>query len=261
MELPELQGQVLVIVSHYDARPAQPLVDLLDGLRRVPAGWPFAVRVVVNQAGERPTDAAALSGCEVLHRPNAGYNLGAWEHGWRATPAYGAYLFLQDECTVRRPGWLGALVRAAAEPGVGLVGERISPPWDAAWSVLERRFRGHMLPEHEIDGRPAERLACYRDFFARHGIDAGQRGDHLQSLVWFARREVLAAIGGFPPARNYGEAIAAEIGTSKLVQAHGWSIRQAAERPFHWFSHPQWEERAAQHAKMEWSSKTARQEG
>jgi hypothetical protein len=234
------------VVSHYDARPAGGLVRLLDQAREVPAGWPFRLRVVVNrELGHGPELPRRHRGTEVLCRENRGYNIGAWEHGWRAGPPCAGYLFLQEECRVAREGWVAAFVRAASQPGVGLVGECLSPVWDAPWGELARRFRGETLPGHRVAGRPAERVACYLDFLARHGIPPGPRGDHLQSLVLFAFHRVLRAAGGFPVGTDYGEAIASEIGVSKRVQALGLALRQAGPAPFTYVEHPQWLHRRA----------------
>jgi hypothetical protein len=233
--------KALVVVCHYNARPVADLTTLLTGLRRRLAGGPFDVLVVVNQAVAEPLVLPAACGpWDVYYRPNTGFNLGAWDRGWRARPGYGGYLFLQEECHVVRDGWLGAFARCGAEPGVGLVGECLSPTWDAPWEELARRFRGARLPDHAVAGQPADRLSCYWDFFRRRGIHPGPRGDHLQSLVLFARRAVLEAVGGFPPCQTYGEAVAAEIGLSKQVQALGLTLRQVGAAPFTYFEHPQW---------------------
>ncbi len=234
-------SRVLVVVSYYDARPIDDLERLLVALRTTPAGWPFDLRVVVNRDRDRPLALAERHpAVEFLERPNEGYNIGAWEHGWRSAGTYDGYLFLQHECTLEGEGWLAPFVQRAAEPGVGLVGERLNPAWDAPWAEIETRYAGHSLPGHQIDGRPAERLPTYAHFFARQGIDRGARGDHLQTLVLFATRATLEAIGGFPVGRDYGEAIAAEIAISKRVQAHGLRICEVGDRPFRHVSHPQW---------------------
>jgi hypothetical protein len=233
-------GEVLVVVSHYNAWPTDQLVGLLDGMREVPSGWPFSALVVVNRAAPRRLVLPARHGdVAVVERENTGYNIGAWDAGWRARPTFGAYLFLQEECRVVRPDWAGAFVRALG-PGVGLVGECLAPDWDAPWVQLEAALRGVTLPDHVIDGAPADRVPCYRHFLRSRGIPPGDRGDHLQSLVLFARRGVLEAIGGFPVGRNYGEAIAAEIGISKAVQALGLKIREVGPGPFTYIEHPQW---------------------
>jgi hypothetical protein len=231
----------LVVVCHYNARPVADVTTLLTGLRLRPAGGPFDVLVVVNQAVARPLALPAACGVwDVCYRPNSGFNLGAWDCGWRERPGYDGYLFLQEECRVVQDGWLAAFRRRAVAPQVGLIGECLSPTWDAPWEELARRYRGARLPDHAVDGRPADRLSCYWEFFRRRGIDPGPRGDHLQSLVLFARRPVLEAVGGFPPCRTYGEAIAAEIGVSKLVQALGLTLREVGPTPFTYFEHPQW---------------------
>jgi hypothetical protein len=239
------RASVLVVVSYYDARPRQDLDALLHDLAAIDAAWPHETLVVVNQDRAEPTSiSAALPGLRVLHRPNGGYNIGAWDHGWRAAPGHDVYVFLQHECRVRRPGWLRAYVRRLQQPGVGLVGERANPAWALPWSELERRFAGHTLPDHRVYGAPAERLPTYRAAWQRWGIAPGERGDHLQTLVLAARGETLARIDGFPVGRDYGEAIAAEIGISKRVQMLGLSTEELGPRPFTWITHPQWQEKA-----------------
>ena len=239
---------ILVVVSHYAARPVDPLVRLLDSMAAHPAGCAYAVRVVVNRDGAEALNMPERHrGVEVLYRPNVGYNIGTWEAGWRAVPAYPGYLFVQDECVVVRAGWAAAFARAAGAPGVGLVGECLSPDWDAPWGVLAERFRGHELKEHTINGRKAERVACYLDFFRRRGIPPGERGDHLQSLVLYVPRAVLERVAGFPEGDSYGEAIAAEIGMSKKVQAAGLALAQVGSDPFTYVEHPQWLHRRVRH--------------
>lgn len=249
-----IRGPIAVVVSYYDARPAAPLQALVRGLLSGDAGAPFELRVVVNHDPALATPVALdlPAGITVAVRENVGFNIGAWEHGWRMDPPRDAYLFLQDECVVRATPWLSPFVRAAEQPGVGLVGERLSPPWNAPWDELARRFAGHSLPGHEIEGRAAERIACYLHYLRAHGIDPGAKGDHLQTLALFARRSVLVAMGGFPVGRNYGEAIAAEIGTSKRVQTLGLGLREVGREPFTVFAHPQWLARAEQHRRMGW---------
>ncbi len=241
-------GPVGVVISYYNARPVMNLIALVDALRGTPAGGSYRILVVVNQQEDRSLVLPERHrDILVLHRRNRGFNIGAWEHGWRACPEHPAYLFLQDECQLVRAGWLAGFLEKAARARVGLVGERLSPPWDAPWTELARRFQGHRLAEHEIQGRPADRVPCYLHFLARHGILCGTRGDHLQTLTLFARRDVLQAMDGLPAGENYGEAIAAEIGISKKVQSLGLTIGEVGPEPFWYFRHPQWVERAEQH--------------
>ena len=201
--------------------------------------------VVIRDGAETIEPPDGHRGVEVLYRANVGYNIGAWETGWRAGPTHDAYLFVQHECQVVRTDWIAAFVRAAARPGVGLIGECLSPNWDHSWDDLAEQFRGHTLREHTISGRPAERVDCYLDFFRRHGIAPGERGDHLQSLILFATHSVLQRVGGFPAGDGCGEAIAAEIGFSKKVQAAGMSLAQPGRQAFTYIEHPQWLHRRA----------------
>lgn len=235
------QPPVLVIVSHYAGRAVEPLVRLLDSMTAHEAGCAYAVRVVVNRDdGETLALPARHRGTELLYRENLGYNIGAWEAGWRAEPPHAGYLFVQSECVVIRSDWAVAFACTAEQPDVGLVGECLSPDWDVPWPALTEKFRGHDLREHTIGGRKAERVECYLDFFRRRGIPPGERGDHLQSLVLFAMRTVLERIDGFPECRGYGEAIAAEIGMSKKIQAAGLKLAQVTLTPFTYIEHPQW---------------------
>jgi glycosyltransferase involved in cell wall biosynthesis len=237
---------VLVVVSHYPGRSLESLVRLLDSMATLPAGIRYALRVVVNRDGTETLNLPERHrGVEVLYRTNSGYNIGAWEAGWRSGAAHDAYLFVQDECRIVRSDWLAAFVRVAETPRVGLVGECFSPDWDAPWELLRERYRGHELKEHTINGQPAERVDCYLDFFRKKGITPGPKGDHLQSLILFATRAVLERIGGFPESHGYGEAIAAEIGISKKVQAAGLTLAQVEPEAFTYIEHPQWLHRRA----------------
>jgi hypothetical protein len=241
---------VLVVVCHYNARPVGDLLRLLGQLKTLPAGFPFDIRVVVNLATpKRLLLPSAFNDVEVLYRENVGYNIGAWEHGWRQGPPHAGYLFVQEECRLVREGWVAGFVQRAAEPGIGLVGECLSPHWDAPWDELARRFAGQMLPEHRIGDSPAERVPCYLDFLRRQSIYPGERGDHLQSLVLYARRDVLKAIDGLPVGSNYGEAIAAEIGISKKVQSLGLRLAEAGPSSFWYIEHPQWLHRQCERSK------------
>jgi len=232
---------VLVVISYYADRPVGPLVALLDSIATFPAGAPIEVRVVVNRNLDHSVSLPQRhESIEIILRPNVGYNIGAWEAGWRQDPTYDGYLFLQDECRIVQSDWVGAFARTAAKADVGLVGESFNPDWNASWAELAAKYRGQRLPEHEVDGRPAERVEYYLDFFRQHNIPAGVAGDHLQSLVFYMTRSMLERIGGFPVGSSYGEAIAAEIGISKHVQAAGCTLVQVGPEPFFYIEHPQW---------------------
>jgi hypothetical protein len=236
-----------VIISHYNAWSSDNLVRLLDQLKEVPAGHAFHVRVVVNRAVDRPTALPERhANVEVIERPNQGYNIGAWEHGWRRLPSFDFYLFLQEECRVLRPGWLRAFLRTAEDPRVGLVGEIAA--WDRPWAELEATKVGQadeIMRRSQPGIRPSSSTPNFFRFldeqFLRLGIERGRTGRHLQSVVLAARREVLEAIGGFPTGNTYCEAVASEIAISKLVLSRGLKVEQVGWLSFSYILHPQWD--------------------
>ena len=227
------QKSAVVVVSHYNAWPTDQLVALLDQMNAVPAGHPFTVRVVVNQAEDKrlvlPERHAHVA---IFHRENTGYNIGAWEHGWRQEPRADYYLFLQEECVIVRPNWLRAFLRKVDRPGVGVVGEIIGF-YNTTWEDIN---------ETAAKWKSDPNTLGYRAYMTSQGIRYGELADHLQSLVLCLRRETLEAIGGFRIGISKYEAIACEIGISKSVQALGLRISQLGIRPFRYINHPQWEE-------------------
>ncbi|MGE0742036.1 MAG: glycosyltransferase [Hyphomonadaceae bacterium] len=225
----------LVVISFYDRRPTGNLERLLASMQTHAAGAAFDVVVVVNRTSDAPL--AMPASVEVLERENLGMNIGAWDHGWRSKPGYDAYLFLQDECYVVRENWLTAFLDGARDGGVGLIGESINPAWDKPWPALRQHYAGARMPDHTIDGRPADRVDVYLDFMRRAGVEPGASGRHLRSLVWFATRPTLQAIDGFPIGANYGECIGAEIAVSRKVEALGKRVEQVSPEEFRFIRH------------------------
>jgi hypothetical protein len=96
------------------------------------------------------------------------------------------------------------------------------------------------FPGHDLEGNQASRGEVYFRMFKLWGIDPGNKGDHLRSLIWACRRDVLELINGFPLGIDYGQAIAAEIATSKKIQQAGFHIKQIRWRPFTYIEHLEW---------------------
>ena len=219
----------LVVISYYDQRPIDTLFALLDQIRSVDPGAPFDVCVVVNAEKSTPTRLPDRHhGIEVLHRENRGFNVGAWQHGWQAKPDYAFYLFLQDECVIRRPGWLAAFANAARKPRAGYAGE--SADCYGSWETYTRCW-------------PAFTAECQK-VAAIHGIPLGPKPDYIQTVVVGARREVLKDTGGFVEGHGHDKisAIAGEVLTSVRARALGFRNLQVAWRPFEYIEHPQWAE-------------------
>ena len=232
----------LVVVSHYNAWAPDQLVTLLDDIARVPAGAAFELCIVVNRAEphllELPERHRRIP---VLYRPNTGYNIGAWDHGWRANPGHDCYLFLQEECRIVRPNWLAAHRRLAMRAGVGLVGEAMQ--WAGrSWDRLHWEYRGATF-EHPLAQGPVPYSVGILAGLEAAGLPAGRTGAHLQSLVLCARRQVLEAIDGFPVGTSYGEAVVAEVTISKRVESLGLRVREVGPGSFRYILHPQWTRR------------------
>lgn len=232
----------LVIVSHYDGWAPDQLIALLDQLRDVPAGAAFDVCVVVNRCAEAVLSLPSrFADVTVLHRPNRGYNIGAWDHGWRTMPPYDDYLFLQEECRILRPGWLAATRRALARPGVGLVGESMAFAGQT-WGRLDDEYRGTRFAD-PVDGRCVPIPTGLRAGLERLGIPVGWSGAHLQALILGIRRDTIERIDGFVVADTYGAATVAECAVSKQVEALGLKVCEIGPGSFRYILHPQWAHR------------------
>jgi hypothetical protein len=106
--------------------------------------------------------------------------------------------------------------------------------------VLREAQGRDTLPEHVLDGEPANRVDVYLNAMRRYDIDPGSSGRHLRSLVWGLRGDVLKRLGGFPQGSDYGTCIAAEIGTSRAVEALGLALAEIGPTPFHYIRHRDW---------------------
>ena len=215
-----MSDKTLVVISYYDRRPIHNLLELIHSLYRYPAGHDFDLCVVVNRT---TNDVLSIpeeySSVTVDYRHNTGMNIGAWDHGWRIHPGYKDYLFLQDECYVIRDNWLSGYRSILENPEIGMVGESLNILWNKSWAELRELFTNISLPEHMVDGQAVNRVDFYLKLFGEHGVSPGSTGRHLRSVIWFFPGAVLKEIDGFLIGRNYGECIAAEIATSKKVEA------------------------------------------
>lgn len=232
----------LVVISFYDQRPVEPLLELLQSLLDHPSGGAHDVCIVVNE-DDHQADPKGLDAGIIMRRPNSGMNIGAWDHGWRHNPGYRDYLFLQDECYVVTPLWLEGFRTRSKEVGAGLIGESMNEVWNSPWEQLRDKQGKDPLPDHTLDGKPANRVDVYVDFMRRHGIEPGPVALHVRSLIWFASGDVLEKIGGFPQGTNYGECIASEIAVSRKIVYHGYALAQVADKPFRFFRHREWKEK------------------
>lgn len=230
-----------VIISYWTGHTPRNLYYLLGQLYRYDALSPFSVTVVCNGGDEKPLVLPrkyAKHGVRVLNRVNSGYNIGAWEYGWRNDQRSKYFLFLQDECHIAKAGWLRAFVdKMQTSPETGLLGESIN--WKHSWE--DQRNNPIAAKCLNKDGQaPFNSIDFLQEFLVRQDIPPGKTAEHLQSLVLFSSREILEAIGGFPSSDIYAEAVGTEIAISKKVVAQGYKLAMVSETPFSYIGHRQW---------------------
>lgn len=232
---------IAVIISYWSGRSTRSLYKLLNQIYRYDARAPFSVTVVCNGGDKSPLSLPKKyvdRGVKVLNRINSGYNIGAWEYGWRNDQGSEYFLFLQDECRILKAGWLKAFVeKMQASPEIGLLGESIN--WKRSWD--EQRNNPLAAGCLNREGEPPFNSVDFlREFLVRENIPPGETAEHLQSLVLFSSRKVLETISGFPTCDIYAEAVGTEIAISKKVLAHGYQIAEVGDKPFSYIVHPQW---------------------
>lgn len=237
----ESRPQTLVVISYYDRRPIDPLNNLLESMCEYDAGAEYSICVVVNRTTNKELKLSFKEKpLSILYRNNTGMNIGAWDHAWRSKQEFDSFLFLQDECYITKNNWLSEFKYKASQQSVGLVGESLNKNWDRSWKDLKKIQKDVRLREHELNGVNINRVDLYLQFLTDQNIQAGTTGRHLRSLIWFANKDVLDKIDGFPVGNNYGECIAAEIGVSKKVEAVGLQIAQVRDNPFYFIRHLEW---------------------
>lgn len=230
-----------VVISYWTGRSTRNLFRLLRQIHSYDAGAPFEVVVVCNGGDKLPLRLPLRFRkykISVLDRVNSGFNIGAWDHGWRHAARCDHFLFLQDECYIKRPGWLRAFVaRMEGSSGIGLVGESMN--WNVSWDqqrdnpVASRCLNREGYPEFNA-------IDFLRAFLEREGIPTDESARHLQSLVLFASRRVLEDMGGFLHKDNYADAVGAEIAISKKVISMGYDIATVGPESFHYIGHTEW---------------------
>ena len=80
-----------VVVCYWTGHKPDDLHRLLGQMMKLDAGSPFDVVVVTNGGDIRPLTLPprfAPLRLRLIDRENVGYNLGAWEQGWRESEGY-----------------------------------------------------------------------------------------------------------------------------------------------------------------------------
>jgi hypothetical protein len=191
-------------------------------MQKVESGSLFDVVIVCNGGVERPLVLPSRFDDlrpRVINRKNEGYNLAAWDCGWRDARDYEFYLFLRDQCILKRAKWLSDFeFRMSLDRGIGLLGEHIT--WDRmTWDYIQKST------ERDLGEAVAGQIGTYRDILNKAKIPVGETGSHLVSIILFTTRMILEEIDGFPfIGPSYREAVACEIGLSRLIESKGYRI-------------------------------------
>jgi hypothetical protein len=242
-QLSSIRHDLCVIVSHYNARPADELIRLLYQLNRQVADLQsqvgIKVVVVVNAAENRPLVLPDdLKATEIQYRENTGFNIGSWEHGWRSHSNCYGYLFLQDECEVVHPHALlnyWSLLRKRPD---SLLGESL---------LFFRGWRGFLKKW------PSDHVSL-PGFAEKLNTPLGLSASHLQTLVLAATAETMVTLDGFFLSSDKMEAIAGEVLLSRKAVSRGVCVEQSAWRPFSNFSHEQWAGLRHKSASISWNA-------
>jgi len=229
--------QCVVVISHFNQRPLDDLIALIETIDAYPPGIAIEICVVVN--ADNPIT-AQIDECLVrsqsypmsfLYRENIGMNIGAWDCGWRAYEHQDYFLFLQDECRVIRSDWAAAFVEQLDKDQVGIVGESINHKWDFNWNDALAEGADQTLKS---------RCQSYFEFFANQNINPGINAVHLRSLIWALKRHTLQMLNGFPIGQTCEECVASEIGTSKIIESKQLEVKQVRVQPFYFIAHTEW---------------------
>ena len=233
-----------VIIAYWIGEREHELHRLLRETRKVDAGAAFDLRIVCNGGSERPLVLPSefdRDNIHILNRENVGYNIKAWDEGWKFDACHEFYLFLQTECVIKKPGWVEAFeFRMLNDAGVGLLGERVV--WDRlTWAFIrastDRDLGSTAWPATE----PLHPIDTYKALMTTAGISFGELGTHVPTIIHFASRVVLKEIGGYPFfGPSYREAVGAEVAFSRLIEAQGYRVCQIRDGAFAYIGHKQW---------------------
>lgn len=233
-----------VIIAYWIGEPQKQLHRLLREIRTIDAGVPFDLRIVCNGGDERPLILPPEfddCGIDILNRENVGYNIAAWDHGWKADACHEFYLFLQSECFLKQPGWIEAFeFRMLRDAGVGLLGERVE--WDRlGWTFIRDSTDRDLGPTVWPADEAQHPIDAYKELITKAGIPLGEVGTHVPTIIHFTQRQILEEVGGYPFfGPSYRQAVGAEVGFSRLVESRGYRVCQLKGGAFEYIGHRQW---------------------
>ena len=225
-----------IVVSTWFGNPSDYICNLVDSLKRYDAGVPYDIYLCANGESYRLPKNLSNIFKKVFIRENTGFNLGAWDHAWRILPQYENYLFVQDDCYIKKDNWVKDFIGCFNSiEKCGLVGEYLNKSWDMPWTELTGA-----AGKHKVSKKKRERAGFYIETLRKWGIPKGETASHLTSVVHFTSRKVLEKVDGYIIVDDYHEAIAAEIAFSKKIQNKGYEIVQIGKKRHSRIGHRQW---------------------
>lgn len=236
----KLHLNIAVVISTWTGSPQENLYRLLSSMQHYDAGTDYSLHLCANGTSYRLPDHLAGRFTTVMVRENTGYNLGAWDYAWRKLSDHTYFLFLQDDCYVRKHNWVSDFITCfRSHKRCGLVGEHLNKGWDYPWSELIADEQDHRTKDR-FDKKKKDRARYYLKTLKDWGYDPCKTARHITTVVQFTSIEVLKAVNGYDVADSYQEAIAAEIGFSKKIEAKGYQIRQIGRYGHSRIGHRQW---------------------
>jgi hypothetical protein len=232
-----------VVICYWTGQPIKNLYRLLAQMQKVDAGSPFDTVIVANGGDLAPVVLPSRFDdlrATVINRENHGYNIEAWDVGWR-DKAYEFYLFLQSECFLKTRNWVADFeFRMARDRGIGLLGERYL--WEQmTWSFIREATDRDLGDSVWPKGEPLHPIDNIRDHLERHGYPLTDLGSHLVSIIQFTSRAVLEEVNGYPRlGSTYRAACAGEIGFSRVIASKGYRISKIRDRDFSVIGHRQY---------------------
>ncbi len=195
--------------------------------------------IIINDDNAEEEKKTTFKNINTLIRPNTGMNIGSWDASYTHNQNFDFYIFLQDECVIMNDDFITKYIFELSKFNVGMTGESINYKWDKEWRNIAKSNLNYVVGYDNFK-RPVYRVQYYLSLMKRWGIEYGNNGLHLRSLIWGFKREILQKILPFPIGKTKEECIAAEIAVSKKVERLGFKITQIDKNPFNNISHIEW---------------------
>ena len=228
--------KTLITISHYIQRSKNHLNNLVSSLKHNES----SLFITINDDNSDIEKKTTFKNINTLIRPNKGMNIGSWNASYSNNPNFDFYIFLQDECVIQNDNFVKNYIFELSKIDVGMTGESINYKWAENWENIANSNLNYVVGYDRLK-RPIYRVQYYLSLMKRWGIEHGNNGLHLRSLIWGFKREILQKVSPFPIGITKEECIASEIAVSKKVEQLGFKVTQIDENPFKNISHVEWD--------------------